>query len=1020
MLKHSIVFSFFLLLYTCGAFSQTTPVTGLRDNTPAVHALTNVRIVTAPGKVIQKGTLVIRNGIIEVVGENISIPADARIWKLDGCTLYSGFIDLSSDYGMQKPIDQPGSFDFSAPQPAQEKQKGAAHWNSKMKADVDAAEEFQPDQKAAELLRSQGFTLVLSTPQKGIFRGASALVTLGDGPGSDLVVKRRVAQMVTFEDLSREYPNSLMGVISFIRQTWIDADWYRRAQESFSKDQTQVRPETNNALAALQDALQNRQPIVMDASSELNFLRQAEIGKEFNLKLWIRGSGEEYKRIDAIKATKLPVIVPLNFPEPPQVENPDEALNVTLTDLRHWDAAPENPGRLQKAGVPITLTTARLKDAGTFLVQLRKAVNRGLNPESAFAALTTIPAQWLGITQQAGTLDKGKAANIIITDSDLFSDKTKIRDVWIDGKRYEVKPEPTNDARGTWILKSTLKVDTFDTLKIKSDADRLSGLLKTHQHEIRLTSITFSAGRIAFSWSGDSIGYAGSIRMSGTVSTNEIAGIGELPNGISFVWNAIRAGLAKSEPDTSKPVKVEMAEFPDIFPPCEFGKSTLPEQSPSVLVKNATIWTQGKQGKIEHADLLITKGKITQVGMNIAEPKNAAVIDATGKHVTPGIIDSHSHTAGGDNEPGQAVTSETRIEDVIDCDDIAIYRQLAGGKTISNVLHGSANPIGGQNAILKWRWGSLPKEMIIADCPKGIKFALGENVKQSNYMPGGRPSNRYPQTRMGVEELIRDRFKAALDYEREMIEWEKDKSKIPPHRDLELDALLETVKVERAIICHGYRQDELLMMMRVAEEFGIRVQSFEHVLEGYKIADVMAKHGVGGSTFSDWWAYKMEAYDAIPGNGPLMHQQGVLVAYNSDDDQLASRLNWEAAKALKFGVPEQEALAFVTSNPAKLLHIDDKVGSLEPGKDADFVIWSGSPLSTYTKCEQTWIDGKKYFDLKEDQQMRAQIQKERAALIQKILKSKKESPPLPGIQPVRPDKPYHQNRSSEMEVNNEN
>jgi len=406
--------------------------------------------------------------------------------------------------------------------------------------------------------------------------------------------------------------------------------------------------------------------------------------------------------------------------------------------------------------------------------------------------------------------------------------------------------------------------------------------------------------------------------------------------------------------------------------------------------------------------------------MNIAEPKNAAVIDATGKHVTPGIIDSHSHTAGGDNEPGQAVTSETRIEDVIDCDDIAIYRQLAGGKTISNVLHGSANPIGGQNAILKWRWGSLPKEMIIADCPKGIKFALGENVKQSNYMPGGRPSNRYPQTRMGVEELIRDRFKAALDYEREMIEWEKDKSKIPPHRDLELDALLETVKVERAIICHGYRQDELLMMMRVAEEFGIRVQSFEHVLEGYKIADVMAKHGVGGSTFSDWWAYKMEAYDAIPGNGPLMHQQGVLVAYNSDDDQLASRLNWEAAKALKFGVPEQEALAFVTSNPAKLLHIDDKVGSLEPGKDADFVIWSGSPLSTYTKCEQTWIDGKKYFDLKEDQQMRAQIQKERAALIQKILKSKKESPPLPGIQPVRPDKPYHQNRSSEMEVNNEN
>ena len=1009
------------------AKAQTAPTTGLRENTPTVHAFTNARIVVAPGKTITQGTLVVRNGVIEAVGENVAPPADARLWDMKGLTLYPGLIELSSDIGMPKPPQtQPTSpFDFSAPPAQPEKPKGAAHWNTRVRADLNADEEFAPDAKSAEKLRSQGFTLALATPQRGIFRGTSALVNLGDSPASDLVVKRRVAQTVTFEQAGgffSGYPNSLMGIIAFIRQTYYDADWYRKAQDAYTKNPVgQKRPETNTALAALADAAQNRMPVVMEASGDLNFLRAARIGKEFSLNLWMLGSGQEYRRLDAVKATRIPVIVPLNFPEAPSVETPEDAMNVTLEELRHYDAAPENAGRLQNAGIPMALTSAQLKDAGTFLTQVRKAVERGLNADAALAALTITPAKWIGADKQFGTLDPGKTANIVITDGDLFAEKTKIREVWIDGKRYEVKVPPANDPRGVWDLAVTFLGTGFGKMTLKGEAEKPTGSFIWEGKEVKFSSATFSAGRIAATFSGDSLQRPGTVRVSGTVSLNEMFGVGEMPDGEEFSWKATRKEPAKEEPDTTKPKKPEMALSPITLPPCEYGRTKQPDQPENVLIKNATIWTQGPQGKLLQGDMLVTKGKILRIGANLAAPKDAVIINAANKHLTPGIIDCHSHTAAASiNEGGQAITCETRIEDVLDPDDIWIYRQLAGGTTMANVLHGSANPIGGQNSIVKWRWGALADDLLMSGAPPGVKFALGENVKQSNFqIPGRTP--RYPQTRMGVEQLIRDRFQAALDYEREWKQWEKDKTKVPPRRDLELDCLLEIVKGEREIHAHGYRQDELLMLLRVAEDFGIRVATLQHVLEGYKIADVMAKHGVGGSSFSDWWAYKIEAWDAIPGNGPLMHSQGVVVSYNSDNDQLASRLNWEAAKAVKFGIPEEEALKFVTINPAKQLKIDKWVGSLEVGKDADFVIWSGNPLSTYSRCEQTWVDGKKYFDIQEDRQMQDQIVKERATLIQKILASKKEKPAAPGGPPMRFRRPneFHQRSCIEEGLSHE-
>ncbi len=415
--------------------------------------------------------------------------------------------------------------------------------------------------------------------------------------------------------------------------------------------------------------------------------------------------------------------------------------------------------------------------------------------------------------------------------------------------------------------------------------------------------------------------------------------------------------------------------------------------SPTILlVRHATLWTQGPQGILQDADMLVRDGKIVEIGRNLKAPAAAYVLEAAGKHVTPGLIDCHNHSAirGGVNEGSNNVTAEVRIADVIEPDDIAIYRQLAGGLTAAHLLHGSANSIGGQDAVIKLRWGVAAEALLVADAKPGIKFALGENPKRSNFRVPGMPE-RYPTSRMGVMESIREAFLAARD---SMREWEayrklpprEQERREPPRRDLQLEALAEILRGERVIHSHAYRQDEILALMRVAEEFGVRIATFQHVLEGYKIADELRAHGAGASTFSDWWAYKLEAYDAIPYNGALMHERGVLVSFNSDSSELARRMNLEAAKAVKYGgLDEQSALAFVTIHAARQLGIDHRTGSLEPGKDGDFVVWSGHPLSAYSLVEQTWVEGVREFDRAQDLERRHRVAALRAELRQKIL-----------------------------------
>jgi imidazolonepropionase-like amidohydrolase len=406
----------------------------------------------------------------------------------------------------------------------------------------------------------------------------------------------------------------------------------------------------------------------------------------------------------------------------------------------------------------------------------------------------------------------------------------------------------------------------------------------------------------------------------------------------------------------------------------------------TVLFKNATVWTCEKDGILQNTDVLIENGKIKAIGKNLSAP-DAKIVDATGKHLSPGIVDEHSHiaVAGSVNEGTQAVTAEVRIADVLNPEDINLYRQLAGGVTTSHILHGSANPIGGQTQLIKHRWGVLADEMKFEGADGFIKFALGENVKQSNWgIPEGTPNMRFPQTRMGVEQVYYDEFTRAKEYKAA-----RAVKGNHVRRDLELDAIVEILDKKRFITCHSYVQSELNMLMHVGDSMGFQVNTFTHVLEGYKVADKMKARGIAGSTFSDWWAYKMEVADAIPYNGKILHDMGIVTAFNSDDEEMARRLNQEAGKAVAYGhMSEEEALKLVTLNPAKMLHVDSRVGSLKVGKDADIVLWSADPLSIYAVCEQTYVDGIPYWDIDKDAANQKAMKADEERIIQKMIAAK--------------------------------
>ncbi|WP_299757908.1 amidohydrolase family protein [uncultured Pontibacter sp.] len=971
-----------LTIAACLAFSaggvmaqETFPRNGVYDERAGLVAFTNATVHTDYKTAIPNATLVIRNGKVEAVGANVKVPAGAVVMDAKGKHIYPGLVDMFSDYGLPEVKVERRNWRAS-PQLESEKQ-GAYNWNQAIRPETNAVELFKIDSKQAAELRKQGFGTVLAVHRDGIARGTAALVTLAEKRENEVVLKDKAAGALSFEKgtSKQDYPNSLMGSVALLRQTYLDAQWNANNPQK----------EQNISLTAFTQA--NNFPQIFEADNKLNVLRADKVGDEFGKQYIMKGAGDEYQMLPQIKATNAPVILSLDFPAAYNVEDPFDARRVSLEDMKHWEMAPANAALLQKAGVTIAFTAHDLKDKKDFLPNLRKAVKYGLSEEEALKALTATPAKLLNAESMVGSLNKGMLANFIITTDNLFAEDGLILENWVQGEQYKISDVPA-DYRGVYTLK--LGNDTGRKLLVSGTAEKPELQVIAKDTVKGNISIKGNLVTISFAESKDS---KQSIRLSGWVADKNLQGEGQLPNASSVKWVAAysEAMTEKEKKDRAKKEEMNAAIGSMIYPFQAFGQAQLPQQE-TILIKNATVWTNEKEGKLENADVLIKNGKIAKVGKNLSD-SGAKVVDGTGKHVTPGIIDEHSHIAlDGVNEGTQAVTSEVRMADVVDPEDINIYRQLAGGVTTSQLLHGSANPIGGQSAIVKLRWGKSAEEMLVENADGYIKFALGENVKQSNW--GSTQTIRFPQSRMGVEQVFVDAFTRAKEYEQAHKNYNKlskrEKAKTPaPRRDLELEALVEILNEKRFITCHSYVQSEINMLMNVADEMGFKVNTFTHILEGYKVADKMKEHGVGGSTFADWWAYKMEVKDAIPQNAGIMNQLGIVTAINSDDAEMARRLNQEAAKSVKYtGMSEEDALKMVTLNPAKLLHLDDRMGSLKTGKDADVVLWNDHPLSIYAKPLKTFVDGVAYYDLERDEQMRKELEKERMRLVQKMLNEK--------------------------------
>ncbi len=977
-----------LFLFICCAFALNAqilhPTNGVPDRRNTLFALERVILHPAPGKTVENAVVLVQDGKIIAAGSNIKIPTEALVISLPGKHIYPGFIELQSQYGLENPAkgnrrDWNPQMDRSEP--------GPYAWNQAIRSEIDAVEQFKVKAQEAASLRKFGLVAVATQQPDGIARGSGALVSLGDKPENESVILPRAFAGFSFQKGSstQDYPSSFAGSVALLRQTFLDAQWYA-AQGG--------KTYYNRSLEALNE--QRKLPALFETRNYMDVLKAAEVGKEAGVNFTIAGNGDEYQAMEALKKAGNTLVIPVNFPEAVELGDAYAVESVPLSYLLHWEAAPANPALLFKSGIPFALSTKGSDNADAFFTNLRRAILAGLPAAKALEALTLIPAKLLGVEGQLGKVEPGFRASFFISTDTLFAPGNQILEHWVDGVRYAEDAAYYSNLSGVF-----QGIDQQDSLRLTLKSRLMGGEaeLLSNGKSLKVKS-AWSANRLTLKWNDGKAANVMSLNLDTLSKPARLNGVI-----VDEIGKTRPITFIKTEDLPAKPEKAELPAFVHAdsiklrYPHVGFGYVN-PPKAETVLLENATVWTNEKEGIRTNTSVLISNGKIAGVGsseelLKIAG-KSATVrrIDATGKHITPGIIDEHSHIAlsRGVNEGTQNNTAEVRMGDAVNSTDIDVYRQLAGGVTTSQLLHGSANPIGGQSAVIKLRWGKTPSEMLFENAPGHIKFALGENVKQSNW--GDRNTTRFPQTRMGVEQVYFDAFQRAREYQTAWENWNKlsaseKAKKVAPYRDLELEAMAEIIRGTRHITCHSYVQSEINMLMHVADSMGFKVNTFTHILEGYKLADKMKKHGANASSFSDWWAYKWEVNDAIPYNGSILNAMGVNTGFNSDDAEMARRLNQEAGKAILYGkTSEEEALKFVTLNPAKMLKIDNRTGSLAPGKDADVVVWSHSPVSVKAKAELTFVDGICYFDRALDAQLQQQNEADRTRIVAKMSKEK--------------------------------
>jgi imidazolonepropionase-like amidohydrolase len=849
-----------------------------------VYAIVGARIVPVSGPPVDSGTLVLRDGLIEAVGAGIRPPADARVIDGKGLTLTPGLIDGFGGLGLPP----------AAPRGAARGGSGAAGTAAPEPSAL-APQDLAKDRvRVADALRARdtGVTTALVIGRDGVLPGRSVLLNLAGDTVEAMTLMQPAALHLHMTSLARQYPGSLMGTVAYVRQALLDAGRYREAWAAYERSpRGKKRPVFSDALAAWQDVLSGKLPLIVTASRENDIRRTLALADEFKVKVVVAGAPQAHRLAGLIKSRGLPLLVGVNF-DPPRATSSFGGAD-DEQERRDIEEAERNPAELHAAGVPFALVSAH---AASFTAGIQKAVDRGLPREVALRAVTLVAAEILGMADRTGSLERGKLANVVAWSGEPLTRAAKVKLVFVDGRLHE--PEEKAENKGQSPSDGRPKADDGGP--------------------------------------GD--------RTAAEDKPDKPPAPGPLP------W--------------ALPAPVPSADATGRL----------------VAIVGGTVLTVGPQGPIEKGTVLVRDGRIAAVGKDVVVPRGATVIEATGRFVTPGIIDPHSHTAieGSVNECTDVITAEVRVGDVIDHRDVNIYRQLAGGVTTIDTLHGSCNAIGGQNAVLKMRWGKSPEEMRLDGAPRSIKLALGENPKRSNARTPGQP--RYPGTRMGVEAVIREAFQQARAYGREWEEYERKVQAVgprgdrpvPPRRDLRLETLKEVLDCKVLVHAHCYRSDEILMLIHLAEEFGFKINTLEHVLEGYKVASEIARHGAGASTFIDWWAFKMEALDAIPYNPAVMASKGVRVALHSDSDELARRLYWDAAKAVKYGgVSEAQALEMITINPAWQMGLDERLGSIEVGKEADLVVFSAHPFAPDARVLKTLVDGVVYFDRDRDLSARA-------------------------------------------------